>query len=160
MPATLIATAGAADANSYATVAEADAYFENIYSREEWDALADDTKAKLLITATLMIEKLPFGFDKYSATQALKFPMDIGGVADGMSDAKLALYNQAWYFYTYSDTIDEAISDSIANLTTENLGKIQRSKASSGFNMFRAYDSYVFVALRDYLNMPTERFRG
>ena len=39
MAVSLIATKGAADSNSYATVEEADAYLDTLYGADEWAAL-------------------------------------------------------------------------------------------------------------------------
>jgi len=54
MSVTLVATAGAADANSYATVAEAQAYFDTRVAVAGWDD-ADD-QAVLLMMATRLID--------------------------------------------------------------------------------------------------------
>jgi len=52
----LIATPGTADANSYLTVAEADAYFaERLYS-EAWGAASNENKEAALIMATGLLD--------------------------------------------------------------------------------------------------------
>lgn len=81
MSVTLNATVCSPTANSLATVAEADAYFANIYGRADWATLGNDAKAQLLITATTHIEMQSFVgrkiMERYSDVgqeQALSFP--------------------------------------------------------------------------------------
>ena len=50
------ATPGAADANSYVTLAEAEAYFADRLFTETWDALTDPDKEAVLIWATRTAE--------------------------------------------------------------------------------------------------------
>lgn len=54
--ATLVATAGAADANSYLTLAEANAYFETRLSADAWDNADDPERA--LMFATRVLDKM------------------------------------------------------------------------------------------------------
>jgi len=54
--ATIDATIKGANANSYATLAEADAYFETSPSSTQWDNKQDDKKNRALIAATRWIE--------------------------------------------------------------------------------------------------------
>ena len=55
---TLIATPGAANANSYATVAEADTYHDAHLYGSTWTALTSDQKTVALIMATRMLDSL------------------------------------------------------------------------------------------------------
>jgi hypothetical protein len=58
MAVTLDATVGGATANSYLTVADADAYFDGHQFGATWRALADRcTKARLCITATRILNR-------------------------------------------------------------------------------------------------------
>ena len=52
MAATITATLSSASANSYVTLAEADAYFETVPSSTQWDNKSDDNKNRALISAT------------------------------------------------------------------------------------------------------------
>ena len=52
MAATINATLKSATANSYVTLAEADAYFETVPSSTNWDDKTDDQKNRALISAT------------------------------------------------------------------------------------------------------------
>ena len=74
MAATIIATLKSATANSYATLAEADTYFETAPSSATWDNKTDDQKNRSLIAATRWIETLVFYGDRCDESQALKFP--------------------------------------------------------------------------------------
>ena len=85
MSLTLITTPKATNANSYATVAEANTYHNTI--REEadlvWSALHDGKKARLLAMATRLIdEHFVFMGYKSDSTQALHWPRS-GVVKDG-----------------------------------------------------------------------------
>jgi len=65
-------------------VADADAYFANLLSFDQWDGLGDeDTKARALITATAALDQLTFWGDAVTTTQALRFPRRYVGVSDG-----------------------------------------------------------------------------
>ena len=87
MPIVIVATPGASDANSYADLAEADAFAETRIGAQAaaWFASTDtDAKARALITATRDIDSIPsLEVDFYGAratdTQSLEFPRDSDG---------------------------------------------------------------------------------
>lgn len=87
MPApTLIATAGAADANTYATLAEANAYHEAHLHGETWRTELTDTKQRALLTATRLLDQhIEWCGSPTTTTQALAWPrqglVDINGAA-------------------------------------------------------------------------------
>jgi hypothetical protein len=68
------ATLGGASANSYVTLADADAYFETTPDATNWDDKTDDQKNRALISATRWIDALSFYGKRCSETQALKWP--------------------------------------------------------------------------------------
>jgi hypothetical protein len=72
----LIATAGSASANTYATLARARTYYGNTPGAEDTDGVDDDTAlAQALITATGLIDdKFTFAGTPTSTTQALAWP--------------------------------------------------------------------------------------
>lgn len=74
----LVATVGAADANSYVGLTEANAYLAAgaHLQAAAWTALDDTQKAAALITATRQIDRLRFWGCKYSELQALQFPRE------------------------------------------------------------------------------------
>jgi hypothetical protein len=70
------ATLGGASANSYVTLADADAYFETTPDSANWDDKTNDQKNRALISATRWIDALSFYGDRCSETQALKWPRE------------------------------------------------------------------------------------
>lgn len=74
MAAVIDATLSGASANSYVTLAEADAYFETVPNSTTWDDKTDDQKNRAIISATRWIDSLNFYGDRCDAGQALKWP--------------------------------------------------------------------------------------
>jgi hypothetical protein len=68
------ATLSSASANSYVTLAEADAYFETIPDSSTWTTKTTDQKNRALISATRWIDSLNFYGDRCDNGQALKWP--------------------------------------------------------------------------------------
>ena len=74
MAAVIDATLGGASANSYVTLADADAYFETVPDSTDWVSKSTDQKNRALISATRWIDVLSFYGKRCSDTQALKWP--------------------------------------------------------------------------------------
>ena len=74
MAATINATLSSASANSYVTLAEADAYFETVPDATTWDNKLDDARNRALIAATRWIDSFVYFGDRCDHGQALKFP--------------------------------------------------------------------------------------
>lgn len=74
MPASIDATVGGASANSYVTVAEADAYFEARLNVAAWDDATADQQIRALIQATRRIDAEDFRGEKANTAQALEWP--------------------------------------------------------------------------------------
>ena len=74
MPATINATLSSASANSYVTLADADAYFETVPNSSTWTDKTTDQKNRALISATRWIDSLNFYGDRCDNGQALKWP--------------------------------------------------------------------------------------
>jgi hypothetical protein len=70
------ATLSGASANSYVTLADADAYFETTPDATNWDDKTNDQKNRALISATRWIDALSFYGKRCSETQALKWPRE------------------------------------------------------------------------------------
>lgn len=163
MPVSLIATKGAADSNSYATVEEADAYLDTCYGADEWAALGEDDKARLLILATRYIDRLTTAFSSVDPTQALNFPLetsddkDLGG-RDGFDQARTACIYQAFYLFRNLDTISEAQNMAIQGVKQEGIGPT--NKVVTGFNPFRKYDPEVKRLLHPFLDLAFKVLRG
>lgn len=89
------ATPGGAEANSYLTLAQAEAYFQESYDFASlWSGLSDQDKEQLLVSATRALDRLRFKGRRFDSLtpQALKFPRIIGGqVYDRASDGSLAV---------------------------------------------------------------------
>ena len=73
MAATIDATLKGTAANSYVTLAEAEAYFETVPHDEHWTG-SDDKKNRVLITATRYLDNFEYYGTRCSTTQALKWP--------------------------------------------------------------------------------------
>jgi len=76
VPATIDATLGGPTANSFVTLAAADAYFESVPDSTTWVAKTTDQKNRALISSTRWIDSLSFYGDRCTETQALKWPRD------------------------------------------------------------------------------------
>ena len=73
MAATIDATLKGTAANSYVTLAEANAYFETVPHDEHWTG-SDDAKNRVLITATRYLDNFEYHGERCTTTQALKWP--------------------------------------------------------------------------------------
>lgn len=157
---TLDATKSGASANSYITVAEATTMFDEMYGAEDWATLGDDDKMRLLITASFQIDSITQSDKKAQSTQALNFPMIINNEEVGYNEARRCCAIQALYIYAFNDTINSAVEESIQNVKTQNFGKVQTTKSSSGINFFKKYDPKVLKLLAPYLDGDSEVYRG
>jgi hypothetical protein len=75
MACVIVATSGSVTANSYATIAEADLYFETHPYSSVWDDASDDEKCRALVTATRLLDTwYEWNGIVSSSTQALLWP--------------------------------------------------------------------------------------
>jgi len=77
MAVTIDATAGGADANSYITLAQADAYVEAMVNSTDvgkWDTGTDDTRNRALAAAAQRLDRERFIGARATDTQALQWP--------------------------------------------------------------------------------------
>ena len=74
MAASIIATAGAADANSYITLVAAQEFADNQVNPAVWDAASNDTRTRALISATTSLDTLSYIGSRTTTTQALCWP--------------------------------------------------------------------------------------
>ncbi len=161
MAITLDATKGAATANSYATVEEADSYFESTFGAEEWADILPADKQKLLITATRMIDDLTTLYSSLDPAQALNFPLDNTSgddAGDGFDEAKLATIIQAFYVHQNIGEITEGQRQSIQGTSFERIGPT--AKSVTGFNPFRRFDGKVLSLLAHYIDIAFKASRG
>lgn len=80
MPAIIVVEdgTGKADANSYVTLAEANAFFDTVPNTNTWGAQTDDQKTRLCLAGTRMIDScFQFNGFKINATQALQWPRNL-----------------------------------------------------------------------------------
>jgi hypothetical protein len=74
-PPTLVATPGAANANAYATLAQADAYHEAHAHGDTWRETYVERKQRALLTATRLLDQhIVWGGTAASTTQRLAWP--------------------------------------------------------------------------------------
>ncbi len=74
MPAEVIATVGASDANSYLSVEDADTEFDSRLGVAAWSNASEDDKARALLTATRQIDSNRLAGWRVTSTQRLEFP--------------------------------------------------------------------------------------
>lgn len=74
MPASIVATAGASNANSYLTIAAADTLAESVIGTLAWATATTDNKTRALITATRGLDTLAYIGSRTTTTQALAWP--------------------------------------------------------------------------------------
>jgi hypothetical protein len=74
MPVTIDATVGGANANSYVTLAEADAYLEGRLNVTAWTSATTDTKNRALVEAQRTLSPLPWAGSRTTDAQALAWP--------------------------------------------------------------------------------------
>lgn len=119
-PSALVTTAGAATANAYCTVAEADAYHENLplaAVRVIWTAASTDDKTRAILTATRLIDgTFDFIGGRVTTTQALAWPRYLTA-ASGWSGSFYDYWNGSWSWNGYaidSTTIPQRVKDATA----------------------------------------------
>lgn len=87
---TLIATAGASNANSYLSVAGADSIADGMVGTLAWTTATSDNKIRALITATNGLETLGWIGTRATTTQALAWPRTDAECGDkSYSDAEI-----------------------------------------------------------------------
>lgn len=88
MPVTVITTIGAANANSYISVVEADTYFEGHLYASQWASATTDTKSAALVYATRTLDnKITWNgskVDQVYGNQALQWPRASAYTQDGI----------------------------------------------------------------------------
>lgn len=85
MPVTLVTTPGAASANSYATVAEANTLADELLPAPlDWIRAETDVKHRALVTATRDLDQMRFIGERVDAVQALEWPRS-GALKPGLS---------------------------------------------------------------------------
>ncbi|OQA35478.1 MAG: hypothetical protein BWY56_01615 [Acidobacteria bacterium ADurb.Bin340] len=142
------ATAGAATANSYASVAEADAYLAVRGDTSTWTALTTGEKEAKLQWAAIYIDTLTFMGTRSTSTQALQWPrigvwdrdgFEVDGIPQALKNAQAEMAFQL-----------------IANDWTQGLGPVSNETLSVGSislgrETHRAFPAPVLALLRPFL---------
>lgn len=122
MPISIVATVGAANANSYVTLADAETYLEGRLNISAWTAATTDTKNRALVEAQRTISPLPWAGSRTTDTQALAWPRQY--VAN--PDAPLPLQNVArenllptYIVYYDDDVVPQRVKDAQVELALE-----------------------------------------
>lgn len=109
MPITVDATAGGAAANSFVTVAEADAYLAARLNSSAWAGV--DPKAQALIEATRELSTMIWQGSRATDTQALSWPRFLAPNPDGVTIT--------WWAYYDPAIIPQRIKDATCELALE-----------------------------------------
>jgi hypothetical protein len=124
--------------NSYVTVAEADAYFEDRLDAAAWVEASSDEKAKALITATSYLDGLDWLGTAVSSEQALAFPRN-GAFYEPRLGAEVTLtavvpdriikatYELAYHFLNNDGLLDDTGSVINLQIASINLAKIKNA---------------------------------
>ncbi len=142
------ATAGAATANSYASVAEADAYLAVRGDTSTWTALTTGAKESKLQWAAIYLDTLTFKGTRSTSTQALQWPrigvvdrdgFDVDGIPQALKNAQAEMAFQL-----------------IANDWTQGLGPVSNETLSVGSislgrESHRPFPAPVLALLRPFL---------
>ncbi len=111
--------AGKADANSYADVAEGDAYFEGHPYASAWTAAVSDTKAAALVMATRLVDS-QFQFNGFRAheEQALQWPRERCPDPDRNLVASSPL-SPVLDSFVPSDLVPKGVADAVCEMARE-----------------------------------------
>jgi hypothetical protein len=134
---TLVATAGAENANAYATQADADAWLEFRIGAGAWDGYSDELKAQALASATRDLDTLDFWGRRATESQALEWPRDVSGTPiadlydtdDLPADLVAATIELAFLYaqaVTANATLDPLNPSTNGNLKRKKIGPIEK----------------------------------
>lgn len=153
----LIATVGASDANSYVTVAEADAYFEDRMHSSSWEALEEETKSGLLITSSKMLDwYINWKGVKAETTQSMKWPRSEVTRPDGTEvdddvippEVKEAAYEQA----LVNIDADRTEGDALAGIEQLKAGSLMIKASSEVGSEVKPIPTHVYNIVSDLYN--------
>ena len=134
---TLVATAGAADANTYATLVEAEAYYDTQLYSTDWSAATDDEKNKSLLFATRLIdEQIVWAGFKATEAQSLRWPREALLDQDG--------------FDVDNDTIPQFLINAVSELGGYLIGSNRTAESSTkGFSRMKAGELELVIDKSD-----------
>jgi len=154
MAVTITATAGSASANSYLTLAAADALVEGMVASTDvakWTTGTDDTRNRALVTATQRLDRERFLGARATDTQALQWP-------------RTGVRKPDTYVNTYATGFPFRISDDYFT-DTEIPDQIQRAQLELAVYLKNNTDGIGLSGLEDYksvsigsLNVTPDKF--
>lgn len=135
---TLVATPKSTTANSYATVADADTYFDERLNSSNWTGAVADDKARALIMATRRIDSEEFYGYKTTDGQALKWPRE-GAYNDDDeeydTDTVPAIVEQATYelavYLLNSGTSDPFVDTGLEEYKRVKVGQLEVERSGA-----------------------------
>jgi hypothetical protein len=139
VPISITATVGSASANSFVTLAEADAYMDGRLNGSAWESATEDNQNRALVEATRELSARTWKGRRVDDTQALAWPRQWAGDPDsplqGYFDTdvvpqrvKDACCELAFQFIK-AGTTDVAAQDSTIGVTREKVGEIETEYA-------------------------------
>lgn len=127
--------------NSYATVAEADSYFENRLDVAAWTSASAEQKAQALITATMLLDEQSWVGYAVSDSQDLAFPR-IGSYFDPKQGTEVlfsdtvvpkriitATYELAYHFLNNDGLLDDTGSVESIVVGSINLTRVKNANS-------------------------------
>ena len=139
MAVTITATAGSASANSYLTLAEADALVEGMVESADvakWTTGNDDTRNRALVTAAQRLDRERFLGARATDTQAMQWP-------------RTGVRKPDTYVNTYATGFPFRISDDYFT-DTEIPDQIQRAQLELAVYLKNNVDGIGLSGLEDY----------
>lgn len=115
MPSVVVATVGSASANSYVTIAEADAYLDDRLNASAWTGASDDDKARALFEAARELDLYPWKGSRVDSTQSLEWPRDYVE----SPDIPWATVEQADTYYYLRTVVPERVRNAQVEIALE-----------------------------------------
>ena len=123
MAATIHATLSGENSNSYATLADANSYFETSPDDSTWSNKSDDQKNRALISATRWIDSLNFYGDRCDTSQGLKWPRNNFQVDDVELSCSLIPHKIKYAQYELARALANDTDAMTGNSGTEGVAK-------------------------------------
>jgi len=125
------------DVNSYVSLVEAQAYFDNRLDVAAWTEASDPQKSQALVTAASYLEDLSWEGEAISESQALSFPRQgyyfdprLGFEVDLSSDAALKRLANGQCELAYHLLNNDGLLDDVGSVQNLSIGSIQLTKIS------------------------------
>lgn len=175
MAVTIVATAGSASANSFATLAEFTSYMEGRLNSSAFDSASTDEQNRALVEASRMLSNLIWKGRRATDTQALSWPRewvinpdsstfdyyDTDEVPDRVKDATCELAFQ----FLKAGTTDVAAYDTDLNMKRDKTGPLETEFFApwlrpSGVARYPAVTRYLWGLLEGGSGVTFRRLRS